>query len=290
MDNLNKEIEVTVCVVTYNHKDYIRKCLDSILSQETTFKYEVIVHDDCSTDGTTDILREYEKIYPDVIKPIYNQENRYKLHIAYYANIMFPLAQGKYIACCDGDDYWTDKYKLQKQFEIMEKNPNYSLCYHNYSILRDGEIVLRNIKRPSVQNLEEAASDFSVQTTSMFFRNPHVCLIPSGFTFKYRVYQFFWALRLAEFGDIYYIDEAMSVARVHAGGIFNGSDNKRRFQMSIGNLQNMIDWYSKGNVQPKVVKALKKRARCAAKPYIVSAAKHLRLKELIEMLSMVVSL
>ena len=291
---ISNEIMVSVCVVTYNHSLYIKECLDSILGQKTTFKYELLINDDCSTDGTVDILRSYETKYPGIVIPVFHDKNMYdrgiKDNFSYYNHILFPMAKGKYIACCDGDDYWTDKCKLQKQFDIMEKNPNYSLCYHNYSILRDGEIVLRTIERPTIQNLEEAASNFSVQTTSMFFRNPHECLIPTGFAFKYRVYQFFWALRLAEFGYIYYIDEAMSVARVHAGGVFSGSDSKRRFQMSIGNLQNLIDWYSKGNVQPKVVRALKKRARCVAIPYIVSSVKHLRLKDLIEMLSMVIKL
>lgn len=118
---------VSINCLTYNHIQYIRQCLDGFLMQKTDFKFEVLVHDDASTDGTADIIREYEAKYPDIIKPIYQTENQYKkgrgLCIGY--DLQIKRARGKYIADCEGDDFWTDPLKLQKQVDFLEANPDY---------------------------------------------------------------------------------------------------------------------------------------------------------------------
>jgi len=278
-----EDIQVSVCVMTYNHAPFIRECLDSILNQKTSFSFEVIVNDDCSTDGTTEIVREFENKYPGIIIPVYHKHNLYRefknAHKDYYNHIMFPMARGKYIACCDGDDYWLTDNKLQRQYNIMESNPNYSLCHHSFLILKDGALTERLYKSTPTQNLEEAAYSAHIQTTSMFFRNPHQQLVPEDFDFKHTIYQFFWAIRLAEFGDVYYIDEPLSVARQHVGGSFNGSDSHQRFIMSLGNIDNMIDWYKRENSVPNVVRALKRRGRKTVIPYILSSIKRFRLKD-----------
>ena len=121
--------EVSICCITYNHAKYIRDALDSFLMQKTTFPIEIIIHDDASTDGTADIIREYEAKYPDIIKPIYQTENQYSKGVRIFLSII-PLAKGKYIAVCEGDDFWTDPKKLQIQYDFMESHPDYSLCMH----------------------------------------------------------------------------------------------------------------------------------------------------------------
>ena len=277
-NDINKPIEVSVCVMTFNHQPFIKECLDGILNQKVGFGVEIIVNDDCSTDETTEIIKEYERLYPNIIRPVYHKENLYwtykEEHKDYYNHIMFPMARGRYIACCDGDDYWTDPLKLQKQYELMEKNPQYSLCHHNYDILCGGRMIQRTTEIPQIMDLAGAASKGYIQTTSMFFRNPHECLIPENFPFRNTLYQFFWAVRLAEFGDIYYIDEVMDVARQHEGGIFNGSDTRNKFMMSAGNIDNMILWYAhKG--RKDIVKVLQKRLRKEAKGFFLSCVKHL---------------
>ena len=128
---------VSICMITYNHEKYIKDALEGFLSQKTDFSYEVIVHDDASTDHTADILREYEQKYPNIIKPVYQTENQFsKLRLQGKAVIMscLPLIKGKYVATCEGDDYWIDCYKLQKQVDFLEKNPDYVACVHNTKI------------------------------------------------------------------------------------------------------------------------------------------------------------
>ena len=124
---------VIIWCLAYNQKDFIRDALDGFVMQETNFPYEVIVHDDCSTDGTTEIIQEYAKNYPDVIKPIIETENQWQKgglkHIIHLMNEKY--RRGKYIAFCEGDDYWTDPHKLQKQVDLLETNPDYSMCFHS---------------------------------------------------------------------------------------------------------------------------------------------------------------
>ena len=114
---------LSIDVITYNHAKFIRKCLDSILMQKTNFSFEVLIHDDASTDGTADIIREYEAKYPDIIKPIYQTENQWQKNIGISKNFQHPRIHGKYVALCEGDDYWTDENKLQKQVDFLEKHP-----------------------------------------------------------------------------------------------------------------------------------------------------------------------
>lgn len=122
---------VTICCITYNHRKYIQDALDGFLRQKTNFPFEIIVNDDASTDGTTEILKEYQRQYPDIVFPILHQENQYsKGYRGLAARNIFPIARGRYFAMCEGDDYWTDSLKLQKQVDFLEKHPGCSCCYH----------------------------------------------------------------------------------------------------------------------------------------------------------------
>lgn len=126
---------VSVCCITYNHAPFIRQCLDGLVMQKTNFKYEIIIHDDCSTDGTTDIVKEYASKYPDLIVPIIQRENQYQNGVRrILATFMLPIAKGKYIALCEGDDYWIDPLKLQKQVDYLDLNPEVGLCFTDFNI------------------------------------------------------------------------------------------------------------------------------------------------------------
>ncbi|MBR3449824.1 MAG: glycosyltransferase [Bacteroidales bacterium] len=121
---------VSIVCDVYNHGPYLRNALDGFIMQQVSFPIEILIHDDASTDNSAEIIREYENRYPDLFRPIYETENQYhKQHL--WADIQFPRAQGKYIALCEGDDYWTDPLKLQKQVDYMEAHPDCSLCFTN---------------------------------------------------------------------------------------------------------------------------------------------------------------
>lgn len=134
MSALEEKVLVSVCCTAYNHAKYIRSCLDGFVNQKTDFKYEVIVHDDASTDNTANIIREYADKYPEIIKPIF-QKNQYSKGVPIYEKFIFPKCTGKYIAYCEGDDYWCNENKLQKQVDVLERNPEYVACVHQTKTL-----------------------------------------------------------------------------------------------------------------------------------------------------------
>ena len=137
---------VSIFCLTYNHVGYIRDALDGFVNQKTNFKYDVFVYDDASTDGTSDILMKYQEMYPDVFnvyiseRNTWKDENRYK----FLYDLEIKNLNAKYVAVCEGDDYWTDPLKLQKQVDILEKNQKISLCCHAYQTLKmlNGNMIL----------------------------------------------------------------------------------------------------------------------------------------------------
>lgn len=126
---MSDNVIVTIRCLVYNHEPYIRQCLEGFVMQKTNFPFEAIVHDDASTDGSAAIIKEYAEKYPDIIKPILETENQYSKHDGSLRRIMDSHTRGKYIAYCEGDDYWTDPLKLQKQVDFLEGHPEYGLCY-----------------------------------------------------------------------------------------------------------------------------------------------------------------
>lgn len=120
---------VTIRCLVYNHEPYLRQCLDGFVMQKTNFPFEAIVHDDASTDRSAEIIREYAEKYPDIIKPIFETENQYSKRDGSIGRIMREHTKGKYVAICEGDDYWIDPYKLQKQVEFLEKHAEYGLTF-----------------------------------------------------------------------------------------------------------------------------------------------------------------
>lgn len=129
MSNNKLDMKVLIKCKTYNHEKYITKALDGIAKQKTDFSYLAVVVDDASTDTTADILREFESRYPDRIKGIYLKENHYSRGLSNSQYINHYLDQCEYVAYCEGDDYWTDPLKLQKQVDFLDNHPDYGMCY-----------------------------------------------------------------------------------------------------------------------------------------------------------------
>lgn len=174
--SLYKSIEVTVNCTTYNHVGYIKKCLDGILMQRVNFGVQVLVHDDASTDGTTDIILEYAKKYPNIIIPIIEKENQYSKNKKIIQEKYLEKLKGKYIATCEGDDFWIDPFKLMTQYCLMESNPDCSLCVHavkgvnarNNSIKRFPGFVLESCLISSKKFIKLINKKYSFQTSSYF--------------------------------------------------------------------------------------------------------------------------
>lgn len=164
---------VSIDCLTYNHAPYVRKCLDGLLMQKTSFGYEILIHDDASTDGTQQIIQEYERLYPDIVKPIYQTENQYSKGVSMSATFNYSRAQGKYIAICEGDDYWADPYKLQKQVDFLESHPDYVMCCSDAVVSSpDGELDWCRYSEDTdipVHDIILGGGAF-VQTASLLFR------------------------------------------------------------------------------------------------------------------------
>lgn len=127
---------VSICCITYNQAKYISDCINGFLMQQTDFPIEIIIHDDCSSDETTHIIRQYAKKHPDLIFPIYETENQFSKGVrGMFAKYCIPRARGKYVAYCEGDDYWTDPHKLQKQVDILEAHPEVTMVYTLFSMV-----------------------------------------------------------------------------------------------------------------------------------------------------------
>ncbi|WP_287828615.1 glycosyltransferase [Bacteroides sp.] len=221
----NHDIIVSICCITFNHGAFIKDCLDGFVNQQTNFKYEVLIHDDASTDGTEEIIREYVNKYPDIIKPWYEEENQWTKGRAGNCVFNFPRAQGKYIALCEGDDYWTDPNKLQKQVDFMEAHPDYSMCFHNAMMTwTDGykkDEVFAHIEDRQYSIVELYRRCY-VPTASMFMRVDIVrdpLYLSNAENPKVIYGDIFMCLVAASLGKVWGMHDNMSVYRKHPGGM-----------------------------------------------------------------------
>lgn len=168
MQTLSQEpIIVSIRCTAYNHEKYIRDCLEGFIMQKTNFRFEAIVHDDASTDRTADIIREYATKYPDIIKPIYETENQYSKKDGTLTQILDKACTGKYIAMCEGDDYWIDPLKLQKQVDFLESHPNCSAVTTNKKILAKDLSLSDSISQKESYQLKDVLKGYiiGIQTT-----------------------------------------------------------------------------------------------------------------------------
>ena len=223
-------VKLTVICVTYNHEKYIDQALDGIVKQKTNFSFEVLVGDDASTDKTQDIIMQYVEKYPDIVKPVLRKEN-----IGAGANSfdLYSRAKSLYVAICDGDDYWTDEYKLQKQVDFLDAHPDYSICFHLTKVMWEDKRQ-RDVMYPTEKMLKNLGGfDLGsllkcnfIPTVSVVYRwgfnnlttyQEFVSLAPGDW---------FLALKHAQIGKIGFIDEVMAVYRRHNDGFFSGQSNK----------------------------------------------------------------
>ncbi|NIJ53794.1 glycosyltransferase family 2 protein [Dyadobacter arcticus] len=218
-------IRVSVCVITYNHEKFVAKMLDSLLMQQTTFDYEIIVGDDCSKDNTASILKDYEQRYPGKVRLLLQPKNL-GLNGKFNALQTFAMAKGEYIAQFDGDDYLTSPHKLQKQVEMLDVNPHYSASYHNAMAIYDDNSAPSHLVNISNKKSEITEDDLIgedeltfIATSSLMFRREEFAQNPDPeWTNLSTSGDIPRNIMFASRGPIGYIDEVMSVYRKNRGG------------------------------------------------------------------------
>lgn len=218
------EILVSVCCMTYNHVSFIRQCLDGFMMQKCSFNFEVLIHDDASTDGTQNIIREYVTRYPDIIKPIYQKENQYSKGIDPNVKYNFSRAKGKYIALCEGDDYWTDPFKLQKQVDFLESHPDYVMCSHRFNQYIQDKNLLEEEKNLTFQGADYDLKNliggkWLTQTLTVMYRRDALDLQRyESYGMSLDMILFYELLRN---GKGYCFSDVMGVYRLHKGGVWS---------------------------------------------------------------------
>lgn len=248
-DMFNTSPSVSICCLTYNHVSYIRQCLDGFVSQKTNFPFEVLVHDDASTDGTADVIKEYEARYPLLIKPIYQDINQYRQRRQVSATYNFARVKGKYIASCEGDDYWTDPYKLQKQVDFLETHPDFSICFHPVMVLNQatGEMhpdTLADV--PSETTIYDLATYSNyIHTPSVMYRYSPDVNKKFGQIGNVGVGDYLYHILYAERGKIQKLPDYMAVYRqgvgIWTGPNSNSNDNMFKWIIACAKLSALLD-------------------------------------------------
>ena len=186
---------VSICCTAYNHEKYLAQTLESFLSQRCDFAYEILIHDDVSTDRTAEIIREYAARYPHIIRPMFQTQNQYSRGVPINETFNFPRARGKYIALCEGDDYWCDPDKLQRQIAHMESDPGCTFCFTNGYVHDEAGVHPDRPFLPYYENekslftgesraftLDEMARVNFIPTASFVFRVDALRALPPSFT------------------------------------------------------------------------------------------------------------
>lgn len=207
-------IKVSVCMVTYAQEQFIGQAIESVVMQKVNFPFELVIGEDCGPDKTRNICLEYKEKYPEIIKLNLQEKNRGPQN-----NFIdtYNQCQGKYIAICEGDDYWTDPYKLQKQVDFMEQHPDFSMCAHTASTLMSGVLDEIKLDKSVLTTSDLIEQDWGIMTASILFRKDMFDL-PEWYG-KIKNGDYGLQLLLSLKGNIGYLPDNMSVYRQHFGGV-----------------------------------------------------------------------
>lgn len=235
---MNTPLVAIQCAV-YNHELYLRDCLEGIVMQQTNFPFVAIVHDDASTDKSALIIRKYAEKYPDIIKPIYETENQYSKcdgTLTRLMNAAIAATGAKYVAMCEGDDYWTDPLKLQKQVDFLEMNPDYVVCSHKFKKhhMIDGHIEDIDYSSIFSDKLEEGCTFFLEQIYEKFYLQT-LCILYRRSALNEKRYLAHQQIRdnilfleiMRNGGKGYMLNSYDGVYRIHYGGVYSGLEKEK---------------------------------------------------------------
>lgn len=233
--------KVTALVITYNHARFVTQALESVLGQRTNFDVEILVSEDCSTDGTRETAIAYQQKYPERIRLLLSETNlRSNAVVARGIH----TARGEYVAMLDGDDYWTSCDKLQKQVDFLDRHPQCSCCFHNARVEQEGSTNApwnwTPIGHPPISTFKDIWHGNFIATCSIMFRRSALGTIPAWYDAMFPITD--WPLHIlsAQRGDIGYLDEVLGVYRYHSGGLYSQFDQWEK-------LEKTRDFYLKMN-------------------------------------------
>ena len=256
---------VTVICVTYNHADYIRDALEGFVAQQVPWRIEVLVHDDASMDGTADIVREYERRYPDLIRGVYQTENQYSKGVDIPKTFLHPLVRGRYVALCEGDDYWTDPHKLEKQVAALEAHPEADICAHRALRVKGGKPCgyVAPVRRDRLIPAERvilgggtfvATGSLLCRREAYLLRTPMREILANDYSLQIQ-----GSLR----GGMYYLHDCMSVYRRGVPGSW--SAQKRHcndaFRLQRRRMLEALDDYTQGRYHRIILRRLRRYSR-----------------------------
>lgn len=248
---MEQNVRVSVVCNVYNHAPYLRSALDGFVMQQTDFPFEVLIHDDASTDGSQDIIREYEEKYPDIIKPIYQTENQYSQKIPINLTYQIPRIKGKYVAVCEGDDYWTDPLKLQKQHDFLATHPDYSMCVCStlWLDMRTGKMSKKSF---TTEDRDVPIDEIILEIKGRPFQYGSFFAIKEVFTDRPEWMGLFgvgdtpMALHAAIRGKVRFLADVMTVYRNNAAGSWTSRVAKNA-SFKVASFQKMIGGYEAFN-------------------------------------------
>ena len=248
---VDDDILVSIICLAYNHGKYIKKTIEGFLEQKTDFRYEIIIHDDCSTDNTRDIIETYRKKYPELIKAIYQDENQYSKKISITRNFIFPILKGKYIAYCEGDDYWCDSTKLQKQVNVFREQPQtVMVCHNTRRITEDGNEIGIMVK--GKESGKCLPSDFINKSSglcphfSSFMIKSEIEMIQKPSFFSLVTGDNATRLFCLTMGDVYYLNDIMSVYRTGVAGSWTSRFQADRSMRKV-DAEKKVDFWNQYN-------------------------------------------
>ena len=244
---------VSVICTAYNHEMYIGQAIDSFLMQETDFPVEILIHDDASTDQTAAIIRAYMDRYPDRIRAVLQTENQHSKGVK-VGNVLREMAQGKYLATCEGDDYWTHPHKLQKQVEYMEAHPECSVCVHATQRVDAARNRPVGVMRADTKSRTFSTEEIILRGGDLFSTNANLYRRETGldrpaFYQNAPVGDYPAMVFFSLIGSVYYMDEMMSAYRVNVRGSwtnrqFANTERRKRFYERMARMFDEIDQYT----------------------------------------------
>lgn len=214
---------VSIFCTVFNHESFIRECLEGLLNQKCNFHYEIVIGEDCSTDNSRKIILEYADKFPGKFKLLLHGEN---LGAVRNQKVVLENCSGKYVALCEGDDFWSDNQKLQRQFNFMEENLDFSICFHDVKIIENQTIRNNDIKyKKNIFDIYDLAQGNFMHTCSVFFRNRQIKELSSILDFSY-VGDYIIYMLHSKHGKIKYINISMAHYRIHNGGTWSSKNEK----------------------------------------------------------------